>query len=186
MRMRRTAALALCGLLFSGALAACGGDDDDSGDVGLEEVTDDAGGDQAPDDTADEADQDDGSDDEPTTIDDIPGLSEECQVFVEAASAFSTAFTGGGDSDLDDVADQLDEFADDAPDAISDDVQVLADAYRQFADVVGDLDLTDPDTFTDPETAQRLEEAGQIFDDPQVTEASNNLEAFADANCANG
>lgn len=168
---RRLAGLALASVLALG-LAACGGDDGDDGDVALEDVE---GGDSSSDDESSE-----------TTIDlgDLEGLSGECEVFAEAAAAFGAAFSGEGAADFGDLADAMDEFADEAPDEIEDDLRVLAEAYRGFDEEFGDLDFSDPESFSDPEVAARLAEAGEVFNSAEVTEANENLSAFTEANCS--
>lgn len=168
MRMRRLGALAFSALLAAG-LAACGDDDGGDGDA-LEDV-----------DATDEGDG--GGDDEEPDLGEL-GLEGECEVFAEAALAFSGAF-GGGDSDADfgTLADAMQAFADDAPDEIADDLEVLADAYREFDDALGDVDLSDPNAFTDPEVQAALAEAGEVFNDPEVVEANENVTAFTEANC---
>lgn len=166
MRMRRFGALALSALLVTG-LAACGDDDGGDGDA-LEDVGSDGGDDT----TTTEG------DDEPDLGD--LGLAGECEVFAEAALAFGAAF-GGDDSEANfgDLADAMEAFADDAPDEIADDLSILADAYRDFDEALGDLDLSDPEAFSDP----RFAEAGAVFSDPAVVEASENVTAFTEANC---
>ena len=59
--------------------------------------------------------------------------------------------------------DQLDELFDAAPDEISDDIELLVDKFREAND--------------DPESAE------QVFDDPEVTEAIGNVEAFEEESC---
>jgi hypothetical protein len=166
MRIRRLGALTIAALLAGGALAACGGDDSDDGGTGLEDVEG----------------SDGGSD---TTVDvgDLEGLSGECRVFIEAAAAFAAAFGGGEDADFGDIGDAMREFADDAPDEIRGDVEVLAEAYTEFGEAVGDVDFSDPDAFSDPEVQARFAEAGEIFNDPEVVEANENVTAFTEANC---
>ena len=58
---------------------------------------------------------------------------------------------------------QLDDLQDSAPDEISDDIELLVDRFREAND--------------DPESAE------EVFDDPEVTEAIGNVEAFEDENC---
>jgi hypothetical protein len=166
MRIRRFGALAISALLASGALAACGGDDSDDGGTGLEDVE---GGDDSTDTTFD--------------VGDLEGLSGECEVFVEAAAAFAAAFGGGEDADFGDIGAAMSDFADDAPDEIRDDVAILAEAYTEFGEAVGDVDFSDPDAFSDPEVQARFAEAGEIFNDPAVVEANENVTAFTEANC---
>lgn len=171
MRMRTLGAATLAGLLSLG-LAACGDDDGGGDETGLEDVDSGDAGDEGGDTTVD--------------LGDVAGLSGECEVFAEAALAFGAAFGGaeGEDVDFNDLADAMEEFADEAPDEIRGDIEVLAEAYARFAAEFGDLDFNDPNAFTDPEVQARLAEAGEIFSSAEVTEASENLSAYTEANCS--
>lgn len=173
---RRMAGLALASVLAFGGLAACGDDGGDD-DVALEDVEGEDTGSGSGSGTEDTSE---------TTIDlgDIEGLSGECEVFAEAAAAFGAAFSGGESSDFGDLADAMAEFADEAPEEIRGDIEVLAEAYATFAEEFGDLDFSDPESFNDPEVAQRLAEAGEIFNSPEVAEANENLTAFTEENCS--
>ena len=71
-------------------------------------------------------------------------------------------------SELDDQEDfpsdeQLDDLLDSVPDEISDDMELLVDRFREAND--------------DPAAAE------EVFDDPDVTEAIGNVEAFEEENC---
>lgn len=170
MRIRRPAALAFAAVLAVG-LAACGDDGGGGDDVALEEVDTTTSTTTADDEGAE------------TTTGGLGDLSGGCAAFQQAAIAFGAAFGGGADADLDDLADAMDAFAAEVPDELTDDVEVLAEAYRQFAEAFADVDVQDPNAFSDPEVQARLEEAGQIFESPEVTEATANVEAFTSENC---
>jgi len=177
MRTRRLGAILLAGALSAG-LAACGDDGGDDEGTALEDV---GGGDGEETTTTESS----GGDDTGTTdLEDLEDvLTGECAFMVEAAAAFGAAFTGAGDQSFDDVAAGFGELADEAPDELRDDIEVLAEAFQEFADLIGDVDLSDPNAFQDPEVQAAFAEAGEIFDSPEVTEANENFTAFVEENC---
>lgn len=106
-----------------------------------------------------------------------------CEFLLGTDTDFSSALSGE-DADFNDIADGFEKFADDAPDDLQDDIEVLAGAYREFADAVGDVDFGDPAVFSDPEVQQRFAEAGAVFDRDDVVEANENFTKFAEENCS--
>lgn len=155
------------------ASAACGGGDEetagDTDTVTLETTTDE---------TTDETTTDTDTD---TVGDSL--ASEDCQELINASASLSRAFgSGGADSDLDDVSTFFDEFAEEAPDEIRDDFQVLADAYESYAEAIEGIDLQSGQT-PDPETLQQLQEALASIDQEEVTAASERISAWANDNC---
>jgi hypothetical protein len=176
MRMRRTASLLLALGLTTG-LAACG--DDDSDDVGLEEVEG-GGSDESTEDTAD-ADVD-GEDSDIAEGFVGEGCAEFSQAFANAAASFTGA---GGTQDLDELANFFDEAADNAPDDVADALRVFGEAYGEFANALEEagIDLSDPSAFQDPEAIAVLTEAGEALSSPEVTEAQETIDAFVANNC---
>jgi hypothetical protein len=176
MRARRIGSLLLAAMLAGGGLAACGDDGGNDDEVGLEEVDDNASTDDTSDDSTDDT-SDDSSDD--TVPSGVFG-SEECQEVIEAFAAVGGVFSGSdGDFNFDDLAEGLENLGDSAPE-ISDDLELLAGAYREFADALGDdVDFTDPDIFTSPEFA----EAAQAFNSAEFTAASDRISTFMDDAC---
>jgi hypothetical protein len=175
MGVRRIGAIALAAMLATG-LAACGDDGgDDGGDVALEDAEGGGSGDGGGSD-----DSDDGSTDD-TEIDLDAFGSEECQELIGALTGIGGVFSGQDSDELDfgAFADAFEEI--DAPE-IEEDLQVLAEAYREIDEVLGDLDLTDPEVFTSPEFA----ELGERLDDERFTEASENVSAFIEEACGSG
>lgn len=178
MRMRRPAALALAAVLAAG-LAACGDDDDSADEASRTEA--DSG-------SVTEEDSDDGSDSGDSDLGAGfagAGCAEFAQEFAEANAAIGGAFAGGGEGDFGEVADFFEEAANDAPDEVSDALQVLAGAYREFAEALdeADVDFSDPNAFSDPEVVAALTEASEAFNDPEIQEANQTLEAFAANSC---
>lgn len=173
MRMTPLGALALAAALSLGA-AACGGDD---GDEDASATTT-----EAPADGGDDAGDDGDATDDTTGLDDLD-LSGDCEFLLGAATAFSSAFSGEN-ADFDDIAEGFEELTNGAPDELQDDVEVLAQAYREFADAIGDVDFNDPEAFSDPEVQQRFAEAGAIFESDEVVEANESFSNFAEENCS--
>ena len=168
-------ALLLAGVLATG-LAACGDDGGDDDDVTLEDVADEA------DDAADEA-GDDASDDVDEALEGVFD-SERCQELFGALSGFGAAFGGGDGEEFDfgDFADGFEALADEAPE-IEDELGVLADAYREFDEALGDdVDFSDPETFTSDEFI----EASQAFQSDEVVEAQTAVSEFLDNECTGG
>ena len=173
MRMRRTSALALTMVLALGVTACGGGDDEDSADTTTtEEET-----------TTTEGSGDDGGGT------DLGAFSGECEEFYEAfanaGTAVGEAFSGGGEGDLEEVAAYFAEVADDMPDEIADDFEIFAAAYGEFAQALADsgIDLENMQE-ADPEAMAALQPALEAFSSAEVQEASNNIQAYVEANCS--
>lgn len=155
-------------------LGACG-DDGGSGDA----------------ETAQTSESADASADGDVSPDDVSAFfSGDCRdaiaAFQSALASVGGAFTPGGDTaGAEQTAALLSEIADEAPDEVADDFVVLADAYAEFARALADagVDFEDPSTFQDPDALAALSSVGEAFDDAEVTEAADNIEAWFDANC---
>ncbi len=197
MRMRLLGTIALSTLLATG-LAACGDDDGGGGGGGealeLEDVP--AGDGGRDDDDSDDADDtttttagdetaDTSGDDDGPLFGDLGG--EDCDLLLEATTALGEAFSGGGsDVDFGEIATAYAEIAANAPGEIAADAAILAEAFGQFATAMEGVDLNDPSTFQDPEVAQRIAEASQIFSDPAFNEANTNFTTFLTTECTGG
>jgi|GEM_PF-3840532 hypothetical protein len=161
------------------SLTACGGDDsDDDAAPTTEEASTDGGT------TSD----DDG--DGMADVDEVPGLTGECEelvaAYIEASSGLGSVMSGG-DTDFSEIAAYFSEVADNLPDEISDDFEVFGQAYAEFGQALEDagIDLSDMSE-ADPEAMQALMPALEAFDDPAVQEASENISDWMDANCPTG
>jgi hypothetical protein len=167
MNARRLAVLLLAALAL--LAAGCGGDD---------------GGDEAAGTTDTAIVEDDDSttttDDEGTTTSDDDGieLEGECAEFAGLSARLQNALSGSGDLD----ADAFDELADQVPEEIRDDYEVLAANFRELAEALEDLDLSSGET-PSPEDLAKLQEVSQSLDTPEVREAAENIEAWAEENC---
>ena len=169
-------AVAVLGLALVGA--GCGGDDEEaaSDDTTVTITTDtdttDAG--ETTDDTTDDGDA------SGTGV-----LTEDClaavSAFVSLSQAVGAATTGGG-SGADAFSDELNEFADKAPDEIQDDIRVLADAYAAFIDELSDLDLQEGQV-PSGDQIQALTDASEQLNTPEVTQASETFNSWAQTNC---
>jgi hypothetical protein len=169
------AALALVG-------AGCGGGDDEgAGDTDTAVVTDTA----TTDTTTDETTTEDTETDTDTDVDAGGFASEDCADLISASAALSQAFGAAGTSDLGDSANAFDQLADRVPDDIKADFQVLADAYREYADAIQDIGLQEGDTPSAEQIAQ-LTQALSSIDTQAVSEASTNISTWATANCPSG
>jgi hypothetical protein len=148
--------------------ASCGGDDETAADT--DTVVTETEGITAEDTTTD--DTDDGS-----------FATSECSELIAAAASVSTAFSGtAATDDVDATRDQFQEFADNAPDEIQDDLQVLVDAYELYADALADVDIQAGEV-PDADDLQELQDAIGSIDQAEVQEASSNINTWTTANC---
>ncbi len=171
MKGRSIAVLLLAALAL--VAAGCGGDDSNeaSGDTDTAVVEDS--------DTTTES-EDSATETEDAT-DDSGALTGECAEFAGLSAKLSQAFAGSS-SDLDSATEVFDELADQVPEEIRDDYQVLAKNIKEFADELKDLGLAGGET-PSPEDLAKLQEITQSLDSAEVREASQNIEAWAKANC---
>jgi hypothetical protein len=174
--LRLLLALAVAAAL---SLAACGGDDDDSGSAS-------GSGSGSASGSVDEEEESEGDDDDELSVGDLDG---DC---LEAFSAFSdvassAGMLGGEEADIEQSLDQFEAFAEAAPEEISDDMEVLAEAYRSFVDAMIDTGY-DPDSGEVPDegTMEALTEAMEPLSSDEVTEASNNVSAYFEEACGTG
>ncbi|HZN21839.1 MAG TPA: hypothetical protein VFB57_04705 [Gaiellaceae bacterium] len=171
-----TIGVAVLGLALVGA--GCGGGDEETADddatvtITTETDTETTG-------TTDEGTTDDG-DTSGTGV-----LTEDClaavSAFVSLSQAVGSAATGGG-SGASQFSDELNEFADKAPAEVQDDIRVLAEAYAAFIDELSDLDLQEGQV-PSGDQIQALTEASEKLNTPEVTQASENFNAWAQTNC---
>lgn len=111
-------------------------------------------------------------------------ITEDCLAAVAAFAALSQAVGAAGDgTGADDSAARFSEFADRAPDEIKDDILVIADAYRAYIERLSDLDFQPGDT-PSPDQIAKLAEASAMLNTAEITEASQNFNTWATANCS--
>jgi hypothetical protein len=154
--------------------AGCGGDDESSSDTDTV-VTEET--------TTDETFTLDTTTDE-TDTDATDGLATgDCEELIDASTQLSEAFgAAGSNTDLDDVSDFFDEFADRAPEEIRSDFQVLADAYAAYATAFADVQLEAGET-PDAEALQAMQEALSSIDQEELAAASQRISTWATTNC---
>jgi cell fate (sporulation/competence/biofilm development) regulator YlbF (YheA/YmcA/DUF963 family) len=122
------------------------------------------------------------SDDSTETTDDSAtgNLSGQCAELAGISSKLAQSLSGGT-ADLDEAAEVLDELADQVPDEIKDDYQIVAENFAKIAEALEGVDLTSGTP--DAEALAKLRELGQTLDSPEVQQATANLEAWARENC---
>jgi len=128
--MKRLAPLLAVSSLFLFA-AACGGDDDSSDEASSEEATDDT--------EADESESDDG--DASSADSEWCDLARDIEERNDALDEAQTLEREQLREAYDDFVSALDDVRDDAPDEIREDVEVAADAAREFFDALDDVDF---------------------------------------------
>jgi hypothetical protein len=152
--------------------AGCGGGDDES-----------AGGD-----TDTVVTETDGTTTEETTDGDTTDMdsiaTEDCAALVAASASLSQAFAaaGGANPDAEEANDLLDEWAENAPDEIRDDIATLAEAYGTYVAALDEVDFQSGETPSADELAQ-FQGAIASIDEQAVTEASQNLSDWSEENC---
>jgi hypothetical protein len=155
-------------------MASCGDDSDSSSPDTVAEA---AG---APDDGG----SDDGS---PSDVGEFftGDCAEALGAYNGALASAGAAFTPGGVATPEDTAELLDGVAEAAPEEIADDFAVLAEAYGEFAQALADagVDFNDPASLQDPEAIAALQSLGDIFNEQELNQASDNIQAWFDANC---
>ena len=177
-----TIAVALAAFALIGA--GCGGGyDDASGDTDTVVATDTFGDEPTDDTTTDETDTD-------ATETDTSGDfgSGDCAEAVEAFTALSAAVAAAGSSGGDAVeaaADDFQEFADNAPEEIRDDIRILGDAYVEYIAVLSDLGLEQGET-PSADQIQQITEASEALTTPEVTAATESFTTWASTNCPSG
>jgi hypothetical protein len=100
-----------------------------------------------------------------------------------AAQAIPAAFTGSG-ADLEASIEQMQAFAEAAPDEISADLQTIYAAYAEFAAILADADF-DPASgqAPPPEVIAALEEASAALDAEEVQAAVARVNAYFEGGC---
>ena len=168
MTARRLAVLLLVALAL--LAAGCGGDDSDSS-----ASSDDAAAVETEAATDDSATEDDG-----TSDDDSAALEGECANFAGLSAKLSSALAGT--NGVASAAEVFDEIADQVPEEIRDDYEVLVDNFRELADALKGIDLSSGGT-PSPEALAKLQELSGKLDTPEVQQATENIEAWARENC---
>jgi hypothetical protein len=173
-------AAAVAALAF--AAAGCGGSSDSSSE---------AAGDTAVTETSSSTDTTSSTEETSTettsteTSGDLAGLSGECKDLAEAGQKFSAAIASSasaGNGDLDVTADAFKEFADQAPDELKDDFKVLAKVIAVYATALKDIDFKAGSTPTAEQIA-KLTKLAQSFNSADVQKASTAIAAWGQEHC---
>jgi hypothetical protein len=157
----------LLAVLFAVTLffAACS---DDDGDESSDDTSDESSDDGSSDDTSDDGSSDDTSDDESSDDEEASG-DFDCE---DVSSAFEELGTGSA-SDPDSVSEAFQEVADNGPEELQDDAQVIADAMEGYNP---DDPLESADVFTDPEFAEALTNFGTSLATACLDDAQEQLD----------
>jgi hypothetical protein len=113
------------------------------------------------------------------------GVTEDCLSAVAAFTALGQAVgaAGGGNAaNVDEAAQAFSDYADNAPDEIKADLQVLGKAYATYIKAVNDLGLQPGDTPSASQLAQ-LSSASQELATPEVQAAAEHWTAWAQKEC---
>jgi hypothetical protein len=124
-----------------------------------------------------------------TTAADDDGLSP-TQVCLDAAEAmsaamqsYSSSFSGALDeATAAEIEEQLEQWAAQAPDEIKDDFAVLAREMSGYYATLAEIGLI-PGATPTAEQLQQLSEAADQVDQEALDQASDNIQAWFDANC---
>jgi hypothetical protein len=112
----------------------------------------------------------------------------ELEALVASAGVGNPFAGGGGVPGTEFDAEDFQRLADAAPNEIKPDMQVIAGVLTEFFGVMEDLevDFSNPLSFTTLSEAElaRLEEAASKMDTPEVTAASERLEAYFGEHCS--
>ncbi len=166
--------LALLVLALALVAAGCGGSDDESSaadETTIEETT-----------TSEETTTEDTTSEETTDDGDLSGVlaDEDCLQLASIGAKFSEALTGASDEE---AAAAFQQLADEVPDEIQADVQVLADWFAEYASKLQDIGLQ-PGQTPNAEQIAQLQTVLASLDQEEVSAASERIGTWANENCA--
>lgn len=99
-------------------------------------------------------------------------------LFVEASG-----FAGGVDqSQIDDFESKTQDLKAKIPEALRSDFQTVATAYQKYAEALKSVDYND---LLNPDTQNKIKQAGDGLTDSAVTEAQARIDAYFTATCTN-
>ncbi len=101
------------------------------------------------------------------------------------ALSAAVAAAGASGNDVEAAAEAFQDFADDAPEEIRDDIRILGDAYVEYIAVLSDLGLEQATT-PSADQIQSITEASEALTTPEVTAASESFTTWASTNCPSG
>jgi methyl-accepting chemotaxis protein len=122
------------------------------------------------------------TDDSGTSTDvDLGNLSGECAQFAGVSTKIAQSLSGQ-DANIEDAAKAFDEIADQVPDEIKDDYQVISENFAKIADALKGVDLTSGQA-PSPEALAKLQAISASMDSAEVQQASQHIETWVKANC---
>ena len=122
------------------------------------------------------------TDDSGTSTDiDLGNLSGECKQFAGISSKLAQSLSGQ-DANMEDAAKAFADIADQVPDEIKDDYQVIAENFAKIAEALKGVDLTSGQT-PSPEALAKLQELSKTMDSAEVQQASQHIEAWVSEHC---
>ena len=99
-------------------------------------------------------------------------------LFVEASG-----FAGGADqSQVDDFESKTQNLKAKIPEAVRGDFQTVATAYQKYAEAIKGVDYAD---VLNPDTQNKIKQAGDALDDPAVKDAQARIDAYFSTTCSN-
>ena len=108
-------------------------------------------------------------------------LGGKCKEFAGVSQQLAASLSGQT-ADLQQASKLFDEIADQVPDEIKADYQVIAENFKKIADALKGVDLTSGEA-PSPEVLAKLQELAQSMDSPKVKRATQHIEAWVKENC---
>jgi hypothetical protein len=109
------------------------------------------------------------------------GLGGKCKEFAGVSQQLAASLSGQT-ADLQEASKIFDEIADQVPDEIKADYQVIADNFKKIADALKGVDLTSGKA-PSPEVLAKLQELAKSMDSPKVKQATEHIQAWVTENC---
>ncbi|HEX3290987.1 MAG TPA: hypothetical protein VHR46_06300 [Gaiella sp.] len=108
-------------------------------------------------------------------------LGGKCKEFAGISQKLSESLSGQT-GDLQQASKIFDEIADQVPDEIKADYQVIAANFKKIAEALKGVDLSSGKA-PSPEALAKLQELSQSMDSPKVRQATQHIEAWVEKNC---
>ena len=108
-------------------------------------------------------------------------LGGKCKEFAGVSQQLAASLSGQT-ADLQEASKIFDEIADQVPDEIKADYQVIAENFKKIADALKGVDLTSGEA-PSPEVLAKLQELAQSMDSPKVKQATEHIQAWVQENC---
>ncbi|MFN8041350.1 MAG: hypothetical protein U0Q07_19190 [Acidimicrobiales bacterium] len=91
----------------------------------------------------------------------------------------STAALAPGQSvDAAELQAEVDQLKGSVPADLQKDMQTWSDAFTQYINNIKDLNLSDPSSFTNPATMQKIQDASKPIESSDFKTAENNIQAY--------